>query len=252
MCRTVILSVLFVATAAAQTSRTTFEVASIRRLDQRVPSIQSRSAGGVFARTNVTLAALVQFAYDVLDVELVGGPDWIRRDRFEIEARAASPLSREEMRPLVQLLLEDRFKLVARREQREMRRSEIVLARQDGRMGPALKPCSDPNAEAAPPRVPRDAMVLTGRCQTMAGIAKSIALFSQLLVVDKTGLTGTWDFELMFANPRVPLSAAADPSAPTVPALATALQDQLGLKLQSREGPVDVLVIDSVQQPSEN
>jgi uncharacterized protein (TIGR03435 family) len=83
-----------------------------------------------------------------------------------------------------------------------MPRSEIVLARQDGRAGPALKPCSDPDVKGAPP--------------------------------------------------QVPLSAVADPSAPTVPALATALQEQLGLKLESRPGPVDVLVIDFVQQPSKD
>lgn len=237
--------------SAAQTPGSTFEVVSVKKLEGRPPVNAARTAAGVFTRTNVTLAALVQFAYNVLDFEIVGGPGWIREDRFDVDARAAGDLSAEQMRPLVRALLEDRFKLVARREQREMRHSALVMARDDRRLGAALKPCVDSSAKPdRPPLVPRDAMVLVGRCQSMAGIAKIVATFLQTPVLDRTSMDGTWDFQIAFADPR--RLSAGGITDPNVPSLATVLQEELGLKLESMRGPVDVVVIESVQQPTEN
>lgn len=237
---------------AAQTGRPTFEVASVKKLDQPPSSIQSRSAGVTFTRTNTTVIGLIQFAYDVQPFEIVGGPDWVRQDAFEVNARAARELSLDEMRPLVQSLLEERFKLVVRREPRDMRHSELVLARDDHRIGAGLKPCVDPKAPLARPAPPPSGgTILMGRCQSIPSIAKIFASFLQNPVVDRTGLAGTYDFQIVFVDPRR-LSAGAGGTDPNVPSFATAVQDELGLKLEATRGAVDVVVIESVQQPTEN
>ena len=248
----VLTGVLFAAVpAVAQAPRPTFEVASVKKLEKPAPFAPVRTRGMVYARTNATLASLVQFAYNVQDFELVGGPDWIRRDLFEIEGRASREMSFEEMRPLVQSLLEDRFKLAVRREQRDMRRAELTLARNDGRLGPALEPCADPKAPIEPPKIPRGAVGFAMRCQPISSLSHPAVLrYLQMPVVDKTGLSGLWDYQIFFGDPRN-LSAAAEPD-PNVPPLETALRDQLGLKVEFIRGPVDVLIVESAQQPSEN
>ena len=239
--------------SAAQAPRPTFEVASVKKLDKQAPFAPVRTRGLVYARNNVTVAALVQFAYNVQDFELIGGPEWARRDLFEIEARAAREMSFEEMRPLVQSLLEDRFKLVIRREQREMRRAELTVARDDGRLGPALRPCADPNAPVKPMTMPRGAVGFAMRCQPMSSRSHPAVLrYLQMPVVDKTGLAGLWDYQVFFGDPRA-FTPGADPSVdPNLPSFETALRDQLGLKVDFVRGPVNVLVVESVQQPTEN
>ena len=252
MRRTAVLACLFVATvAAAQTPREEFEVASVKKLETPAPLAPVRTRGMIYARTNVTLAGLVQFAYNVQDFELVGGPDWIRRDQFEIQGRASREMSFEEMRPLVQSLLEDRFKLVVRREQREMRRAELTLARDDDRLGPALTPCADPNAPIKPPTMPRGGVGFAVRCQPISSLSHPLLLrYLQMPVVDKTGLAGLWDYQVFFGDPRA-LPAAAEPD-PNLPPFETALRDQLGLKVEFVRGPVEVLIVESAQQPTEN
>src|SRR5687768_14105687 len=137
-------------TLSAQAPGPTFEVASVKKLSQRIapsPSQSStRSAALYFA--NVTVAGLVQYAYDVRDFALVDGPDWIRQDLFEVNAKAATEVSPDEKRLMVQSLLADRFKLVVRKDRREMEFSQLVLARSDGRLGPNFTDCPDPNVKS--------------------------------------------------------------------------------------------------------
>src|SRR5262245_43658070 len=127
---------------SAQPPRPTFEVASIKKQDAltRNPpgtaTTRGRSSVVAFYRSNATVASPVQLACDRPGFQVIGGPEWARKDLFEISARAAGETTTEQMRLMVQSLLEDRFKLVARREQREMRTSTLLLAREDGRLGP--------------------------------------------------------------------------------------------------------------------
>jgi bla regulator protein blaR1 len=170
-------------------------------------------------------------------------------------------------------LLADRFKLAAHRETREMEVYALVLARPGGQPGPALKPsttdCS-PEAVTArrggpPPAAPgRDAPVFCGLRGTVGKIqlggfplstfANSLQGLAGRMVVDRTGLTGNWDGELTFAQERsnapLPPGVELPPVDPNAPNLFTALQEQLGLKLEATKAPVEVLAIDSVQQPT--
>jgi uncharacterized protein (TIGR03435 family) len=210
----------------------------------------------VFQWSNATVASLIQFAYDIQDFELIGGADWIRSDQFEINARAAAPVSNDDKRPMVQSLLEERFMLVVHKEQREMPFTALVLARSDGRVGPKLTRCEGSNI---PPPIlwPRGGRVSTHTCAPMSVVARLATGVLGTPVVDRTGLTGKWHHELVFADPNRTIPAANGGSQgvvvdPNLASFSTSLQEQLGLKIERRRGPVDVLVVDSIQQPTEN
>jgi uncharacterized protein (TIGR03435 family) len=198
----------------------------------------------------------MRFGYNVGDFQLIGGPDWIRKDLFEIDARAGSDASTEQMRLMVQSLLEDRFMLVVRREQRVMQGSAMVVARDDGRLGPKLEACSDAQNPSpwVPIRVPPGGEVRARKCAPIAEIAEIATGVLGRPVVDRTSLDGLWNYELAFAQAQpLPPGRVRDlADQENVPVFATALQEQLGLKLESTRGPVDVIVIDSVRQPTEN
>lgn len=252
----------------AQQARPSFEVASIKKLDTPQSGSFSdlarmRGAGGVFYRTNITLVGLVQFAYELPDYRVVGGPDWVRTDLFEVNAKAETDVPPAQLRLMVQWLLGDRFGLAIHREPREMRFLALVLAHSDGHPGPYLHRM--PDAPATCTRQEVDAIEKTrpkpssgyGMAGTSCGSMASLAeLASKLVgtpVIDTTGLTGRWSLMLYYAPDRnlgtLQIGTAPDPNLPSLPA---ALQEQAGLKLEPARGPVDVLVIDSVMQPTEN
>lgn len=236
---------------SAQAPRPAFEVASVKKLPQRMAPTQSSTAGAAFYRTNATVASLILFAYNIRDFELIGGPGWIRTDLFEINARAATEVSQDEKRLMVQSLLEERFKLVVRKDKQEMGFSALVLARSDGRLGPNFTDCPDPNRPLPPPRPPRGGSLWVVTCGTMADLATIASINLRTPVVDNTGVTGRWHVEVAFIDPRRPPSVAAQADVdPNLTEMRTALQDQLGVKLESTRGPVDVLVVDSVEQPT--
>jgi uncharacterized protein (TIGR03435 family) len=246
-------------TLSAQTSKPTFEVVSVKKLDQPAPFSPTRMPprSAAFYMSNATVASLIQFAHNVRDFELIGGPDWIHRDQFEMNARAAAEVPTDETRLMVQSLLEERFRLIVRKEQREMRFFALVLDRDDGRLGPGLTKC-DESASAKKVPVPRAGRVSYVRCASVSAVASLAAAILRAPVVDRTALTGLWDHVLVFeVNPGTTVSAASadsqraavDPNLASFPA---ALQEQLGLKLNTMVGPVDVLVVDSVPHPTEN
>ena len=230
-----------------------FEVASVRRSLSGAfspPTLQSRP-GGAFTATNQLLARLIAFAYRIEDFRLVGGPAWIRDTRFDVQARAATDVPNEQLRLMVQALLENRFGLVAHKEQREMPVYSLVLARTDGRLGSGLRPVDD--CEAKPPGSSGP-----NTYYGCGGVSVAAAMASMTLgapVVDKTGLTGTFDVAVTFSPEGVrpfagePFTPAADSN---LPSFRDALRDQLGLALEPGRGPVEVLVIDSVEMPTPN
>jgi len=252
--RTALVFVGLAVTLSAQAPRPTFEVASVKKLADRIPQSSNqtftRSAAIYFA--NATVASVIRFAYDILDFELVGGPDWIRTDLFEINARAATEVSPDEKRLMVQSLLADRFKLVVRKDKQEMRFSELTPARSDGRLGPNVTACPDPNAPVTRSFAPRGGQRLVVGCGTIAEFARAASLTQRSPFVDRTGVTGTWHFEITFIDPRFAALTGAQtpPIDPKLTDLGTAMREQLGLKMESVRGPIDVLVIESVQQPT--
>ena len=231
--------------------------------------------GGRFTATNVPLKMLLRQAYDVQDFQVVGGPDWLGSDRFDVVAKAPEEgLNFESMRPMLRSLLADRFKLKAHSETRQMPIYALVKARSDGALGPALKPSSVECAAfvggrrggGPPPAPPQPGQAVD--CGFIIGIgkmsvggmpieqlARALSPLVGRIVLDKTGLTGNYSYELTYSPEQLgglppPLSGETPTIDPNTPSIFTALQEQLGLKLDSDRGPVEVLVIDSAEQPT--
>ena len=205
----------------------------------------------------------MQFAYSLRDFQVVGGPEWIKKDLFEVYAKSVGEPARADVLLMLQSLLEERFRLVTHKEPRDMRFFAMVVARSDGRLGPYLhrgpdtpQPCDlkqiEEGESGRPKPTPGMAMSTVGiRCGPLTNLAEIATRFVDLPVFDRTGLTGRWSATVYFrpAPGDTRPGVAPDPSLASFP---TALQEQLGLKLEATRGPVDVMVIDSVQQPTEN
>jgi uncharacterized protein (TIGR03435 family) len=245
------LAVSSVVTLDAQTARPTFEVASVKRNPAPfAPATLAVRPGGTVIAVFQPLDRLAAFAYRVDDFRVIGGPRWIRDDRFDVSAKATGEAPGEQLRLMMQSLLEDRFALVTHKEQREMPIYSLVVAREDGRLGSGLQRVDDCRSAAPPP--------LTVKQNYLCGLSTLATYASRLIgtpVVDKTGLTGTFAAVLSFSTEGVLPSAfpgVPPPPDPDLPSFRDALREQLGLKLEAGRGPVDVLMIDSVQQPTEN
>ena len=239
-----------VSLAAAQDPKPTFEVASVKRsLSARQDWNQNVQPGGRFVATNAPLVNLIELAYSVRDFQLDGVPSWVRSERFDIVAKAESEVPRAQVQLMLQALLADRFRLVVRKVERDMPISTLVLARTDGRLGPNLLKVSAPDgceaAMAQHREVPLGALSSRG-CGPVSLVAGMASTRIGGTVVDSTGLSGTWDILIYYASDR---QMKADAS---LPSFVTALTEQLGLKLQPGRGHVDVLVIESVQRPTED
>jgi uncharacterized protein (TIGR03435 family) len=239
----------------------TFEVASVKpNASGSTSSSVNIEPGGRLIGKNQTVRNLVRNAWNLQPYQIVGGPDWISTDHFDLLAKIADADMGPDWRPRsedimlrVQSLLEDRFRLVTHRETRELPAYALVSLRADGKLGDKLKPhtgqCGNPvqpqsngpNCGTNMNMTPQIARV-TGIGITMETFARNLANGAGRFVVDRTGLTGLFDLDLEFTP---------DQSADTIGAsLFTALQDQLGLKLDAQRAPVEVLVIDSVSQPT--
>jgi len=261
----------------------TFEVASIKQNtsdDRRSFGVQP---GGRLVVRNSTLKNLIAAAFGMAQIQaliperILGGPDWIDSERYNIDAKASTEFQftpggpPKDMLLMLRSLLEERFKLVAHRETREMPIFELVLARKDGRLGPGLHKSSidcdamfaaAQNGVPPPPRQPNEpppCRLMGGPARTIASGVKMQQLAANLsnhlerFVIDKTGLTDRFDFNIGWTPDRLP-TTSPPPGIPPVdsngPSLVTALQEQLGLKVQPAKGPVEVLVIDSVEHPT--
>jgi uncharacterized protein (TIGR03435 family) len=266
-----------------------FEVASIKRNKEGGGGISiQRQPGGRLNATNVPLNLLITFAYQLQGFQLVDLPNWARDERYDIVAKftgdpapVAPGAGPDHMMLAMRTLLADRFKLKIRKETREMDIYHLVMARSGGKPGPALKPSTDdcgPAALAArrgggpggqpagPPTRPDGTPILCGIRQNFGRIqfngfplsqfANSLAGQVGRVVVDRTGLTGEWSFEMTFQGeaPRGPLPPGVElpPVDPNAPTLFTALQEQLGLKLDATKGPVEVTVVESIERPTED
>lgn len=245
--------------------------------------------GGRFVAADVSLLLLIAAAYRVGDYQILGAKGWMSGDRWFIEAMtaggAADPPSAappflnvpDRMAARLRSLLEDRFQLKTHRENREMQVYVLTV----GRNGAKLPSVEPPPAQSAPPPAMRAPLRPNGAIpesfapppgSTVAGpgviVASAISMsqitlllqrLMDLPVVDRTGLTGYFNVRLQFDPETAPRTAASasqpapltagDPAAPP---LLTAIQDQLGLKLERRKEPVEVLAIDSAQKPVQN
>jgi uncharacterized protein (TIGR03435 family) len=233
-------------------SKPKFEVASVKRRAEPIFSPgNNRNFGGVFVRESTTLERLILYAYDLRDYQLVGGPAWVRSPvLFEVAASAGKDVPEAELRLMVQSMLGDRFRLVAHHEKREMPIYDLVLARSDGRLGPGLTKkldddCTKPTSASAVRSVRPVGASGCGQIARVANVARGLM---RAPVADKTGLVGTYEFVMFYST----AGADGQPLDPSLTEFPTALQEQLGLRLEASRGLVDVLVIDAVEQPTEN
>jgi uncharacterized protein (TIGR03435 family) len=252
----------------ADSVRPSFEVASIKQNKSGSTSSGTRTQpGGRFTATNVPLRLLIREAYRLQDYQLVDAPDWTRTERFDITAKADGDLEYGQLPLMVQSLLAERFSLVVHRETREMPVYGLVMSRSDGRLGPQLVKseidCTDP-ARRRPPVAPDPAPAASQTppfepCSTnantsgnaatlrvgsmpMSSLAATLSNYVNRIVVDRTGLAGGFDALLTWSPNQTIESSGAS--------IFTAVQEQLGLKLESQRGTVEVLVIDRVEQPT--
>jgi uncharacterized protein (TIGR03435 family) len=241
----------------AQQSAPTFEVASVKPTESRIAStnpLPRAYPGGQFRAGLTTVDGLLAFAYGIRQDLIVGVPDWARQDRFEVSARASSDAPADQIRLMVRSLLEDRFKLVAHIERREMQVLALVRARPDGSLGPSLIGIEDCSAAVVndlrqkfPQKypTPMGPGVVAG-CASM-GLGTLAILLStdrHRPVIDATGFTGSYYYTLRSNfTPGAAFFGRSNTDV-NLPALSTALEEQLGLKLQSRREPVEVVVID--------
>ena len=246
----VVGSVTVAAVAAQQPAAPRFEVASIRQNVSGSGSSRLNFEGETFTATNRWLVELIQWAYEITAPQIVCGPDWVHSDRFDIVAKMAADAKRGQIALMLRTLLEDRFKLRLRNEKREMAIFELALANTDGRVGPNLHDCSNPNDKEQETnrsfRAPPGGNVAAGACAPMSNVAGLAAAQVQGIVQDKTGLSGNWRYNVFF-GPDLPDPSSANPD---LPSFVTALREQLGLKLERARGLVDVVVIDSVDRPT--
>ncbi|HVY93134.1 MAG TPA: TIGR03435 family protein, partial [Bryobacteraceae bacterium] len=186
-------------------------------------------------------------------------PGWAKSERWDIEARGSGDTAPPEILRKLQSLLADRFHLRVHTETREMPVYALVIAKGGAKLPPAREDCWDPTGGIPPPaptarpcggfnRQPNE---LLGARDTTANLAQVLAKTLDRTVIDKTGLTGSWDITLNWTPDELqqPDSLAANDQSGSI---FTAIQEQLGLRLESQKGPVDVLVIDTVEPASPN
>ena len=241
-----------------------FEVASIKPADAAINhTMFSYQPGGGMRIEGATLRDLVEFAYDLREYQLSGAAGWMTSERYTILAKGAmteGPVEYMKMndrqrktlavlvRGRMRRLLAERFQLAAHNETRQLPGYALVTARGGHKLRPNLSP------DGSPQNTMRGLAVLKGVRVSTEYIAQALSEVTRRPVRDETGLEGYFDFEMKWtpdAAPAAPDSADPKP-AEAGPTLFTALQEQLGLKLEAKKGPVEILVIDRAERPSEN
>ncbi len=250
---------LVAAAMAAVTMAQSFEVVSVKPSDPAVAGTRIGIApGGIFQARGVTLKDLIQQGYEVLDFQISGGPGWINTERYDIEGRGNGPevseedlvkmtdeqrnRFRQQMLGKLRALMADRFQLKVHKETKEMPVYALVVVKN----GPKIAKKGDDLKAESGLSVRRNTEGQTEVTGTDAPIMYLAHQLSQQLgrpVIDRTELKGTFDFKLTFAP------GLADSDGPSI---FTAVEEQLGLKLEPQRGPVEVLVIDTVERPSAN
>ena len=281
----VAIALLAAGVVHAQTPPVAFEVASVKQSPPLDPAgfvirPGSPDPGGRWQARNATMLMLLQGAYPDYKRPgmIIGGPGWLDERRFDIEAKAEGTPTPEQYQSMVRRLLADRFKLKVHVEPRPVEVYALVVARTDGRLGTRLRPASrECLAELEAERVriknatgsvtfsasdvrpckgglrdlPNGLFRMAGGA-TLESIASSLQVFMNKRVVDRTGLQGIHEYELEFDYEATRSTGSDANEAQAGGSVFTAVQEQLGLKLERRPETVDVLVVDSVEMPSEN
>jgi uncharacterized protein (TIGR03435 family) len=211
---------------------------------------------------NVTAKALIATAYNIKGDQISGGPDWAGSAGFDIQAKVTSfdppnshQLTKDQRSQMLQSLLADRFKLAIHYETKEAPVYKLTIAKGGPKLHEAKPGDTYPNGPKGPDGISHAGMIMfsgpgqfTAQAVPTSNIADFLAPTLHQHVIDKTGLTGKYDFTLQFTPDNIP----ADSPNAGGPSIFTALQEQLGLKLESSKDPVKTIVIDHIELPSEN
>jgi uncharacterized protein (TIGR03435 family) len=273
------LAVAGAAPFAQAPANPSFEVASVKRNTSGTTRIAVNvQPGGRFTVTNMPLRTLIMNAYQLQSSQLIGAPDWIATERFDIVAKMAEDTNSVQgaarpgdTRLMLRSLLAERFRLEVHNEQRELAIYALVVANKDRQPGASLRRsdidcvalAATAPAAPQPPNADRPTCGmrlgpgrLTAGAIPLSQFANALAPFLERIVINRTELAGNFDIDLSWTPeqvpqglppPRAPPLPAIDPNGPSI---FTAVPEQLGLKLESTKGPVDVLVIDHVEQPT--
>jgi uncharacterized protein (TIGR03435 family) len=225
--------------------------------------------GGRVRGVNISLQQLIQIAYDLkLKNQVTGAFSWLDSQRYNLEASAGSAVGEPQVRLMIQALLEERFKLKFHREIRELPVYSLVLAKNGVKRGTSLRaaPSGDCGAMTTPQAVPPPAGPgapdspcggislnfgkLTGHRTNMGELATNLSTVLGSPVLDKTGIEGSFDLTLTWTPDQ--LAPGQPPPDVSAPSIYTALQEQLGLKVEAGKGPVEIIVVDSAEKASEN
>ena len=251
-----------------------FEVASVMPNKAGGTSMLGQS-GGRFAATNVTARELLRIAYGTAgpldDTRIVGGPGWIGSDRYDLQATIPGNTPPQLIAQMLRSLLAERFQLVVHMESRNLPIYALVMSRADGKLGPQLRPvqdCGPSGGGSTAPSLPKAALcggrgssghLVFGGIPLSMGLVTNPALLREVrrIIVDRTGLTGAFEGSLDWtpadgSQTSNQLEALSPPPQSDGASIFTALQEQLGLKLVSATGPVEVVVIDKIEHPSAN
>ena len=259
-----VLAAIPVFAQLATPARPTFDVASIKPTGPNTP-VTGGFGNGQGGGRNQTLKMLIASAYRVQEFQISGGPSWAGSERFDVEGktedRTADP---DRLRLMLRSLMEDRFQLKLRRETT----TQPVYALVAAKGGPKIRPAADqtspdvngPSPPGAGPnrgaiRIGRGSLI--GNAVTLSFLARWLSQRLDRLVIDRTTLSGRFDFQLTWtpdAGEIVtgPGGQMLPPAEVSGPSIFTAIQEQLGLKLESSKAPVEVLVIDRAERPSAN
>lgn len=263
----IFIALPIISTAQTSTSEAiappTFEVAAIKPNNSGNGNSGSDTRNGVFTATNVSLKNLIQYeAYDIPASRILGGPKWLDSTRFDIQAKTDETVndrldkldkeqSRIQTRAMFQQLLADRFQLKVHWETRELPVYALVATKSGAKLQPTKDTSGNTGTSVSGSRT---SVKFTATGVTLEQLAQSLtSVTSQELgrdVIDKTGIPGRYDISLNWAKDTAttPDNGTQGPSV----SIFTAIQEQLGLKLESSKGPVQVLVIDKAEMPSDN
>ena len=208
-----------------------FDVASVRPNRSGSGNSSHRDRNGALTATNVTLQYCIKLAYGVRDYQIVG-PDWLNSERYDIQAKTAPNVTPDQYKAMIQTLLAERFQLKVQRDTKEL----PVYALTVGKRGPKLQP-----VDAGPERDRLERDRLSAQKMSMAHLADRLSQLLGRPVLDMTGIEGAFDIELSWA--------ADDPAS----SILSAIQEQLGLKLEARKAPVEIIVVEHAEKvPTEN
>ena len=256
-----------------QTPIARFDIVSVKpnKSGFRTPGVLRFQPDGGLRVVNMPLRDIIRVAYGLQGYQMEGWPGWLSTEFFDIQAKASGNPTEDQRRLMLRSMLQTRFQFAAHMQSRRGQSYELTVARADRKLGPSLKRSAadcdalrgklPANPLPPPPNAPLvvcGIRNLPGRIFAMGipidRLATTLAELVGRPVVDQTQLTGNFDLELLFTPDSIPPRDALPPDSkpidPNGPSMFTALREQLGLKLDARQNPIEVLLIDRVERPT--